>query len=82
MARLTFNLLDYNTFYNNALGLGTATYAVTILFWCSVILLQVRPHSVGLFWPLLRGVLSIPAHVILQPSTCMCISMPYAVRHH
>jgi hypothetical protein len=41
MARLTFNLLDYNEFYNHALGLGTSTSAVTTLFWISVILLQV-----------------------------------------
>jgi hypothetical protein len=45
MARLTFNLLDYNEFYNHALGLGTSTSAVTTLFWVSVILLQVIQYT-------------------------------------
>jgi hypothetical protein len=44
MARLTFNLLDYNEFFGqtHSLGLGTATSAGTALFWMSVILLQVK----------------------------------------
>jgi hypothetical protein len=43
MARLTFNMMDYNEFFGqtHSLGLGTATLAGTALFWMSVILLQV-----------------------------------------
>eukprot|EP00878_Enallax_costatus_P030583 GHUV01033322.1.p1 GENE.GHUV01033322.1~~GHUV01033322.1.p1 ORF type:complete len:179 (-),score=25.63 GHUV01033322.1:397-891(-) len=46
MTRLTFGFLNYEDFQAQALGVGAAVSAVTLLFWLAVVLLVVYTQNI------------------------------------